>query len=492
MPAVQETVEQVRRIDVDQYKYGFVTDIESEKAPKGLSEDTVRFISAKKGEPEWMLAWRLGAYRRWLTMREPSWARVDYPKIDYQDAYYYSAPKKNVLASLDEVDPEILKTYEKLGIPLREQEMLAGVVRPEGERRVAVDAVFDSVSVATTFKEELKRAGVIFMPMSEAIREHPELVRKYLGSVVPTSDNFFATLNSAVFSDGSFVYVPQGVRCPMELSTYFRINEANTGQFERTLIIADKGAYVSYLEGCTAPMRDENQLHAAVVELVAHDDAEIKYSTVQNWYPGDADGKGGIFNFVTKRGDCRGARSKISWTQVETGSAITWKYPSCILRGDNSRGEFYSIAISNGRQQVDSGTKMLHLGKNTTSRIISKGIAAGKSNNTYRGLVTAHRKATNARNFTNCDSLLIGHDCGAHTVPYIEAKNSSAVFEHEATTSKISEDMLFYCQSRGMSAEEATALVVNGFVKDVLQQLPMEFAVEAQKLIAISLEGSVG
>jgi Fe-S cluster assembly protein SufB len=492
MPAVQETVEQVRRIDVDQYKYGFVTDIESEKAPKGLSEDTVRFISAKKDEPEWMLAWRLEAYKRWLTMREPTWARVDYPKIDYQNAYYYSAPKKKALASLDEVDPEILRTYEKLGIPLREQEILAGVVRPEGERRVAVDAVFDSVSVATTFKEELKKAGVIFMPMSEAIREHPELVKKFLGSVVPTSDNFFATLNSAVFSDGSFVYVPPGVRCPMELSTYFRINEANTGQFERTLIIADKGAYVSYLEGCTAPMRDENQLHAAVVELVALDDAEIKYSTVQNWYPGDAEGKGGIFNFVTKRGDCRGARSKISWTQVETGSAITWKYPSCILRGDNSRGEFYSIAISNGRQQVDSGTKMLHLGKNTTSRIISKGIAAGKSNNTYRGLVTAHRKATNARNFTNCDSLLIGHDCGAHTVPYIEAKNSSAVFEHEATTSKISEDMLFYCRQRGMSAEEATALVVNGFVKDVLQQLPMEFAVEAQKLISISLEGSVG
>ncbi len=492
MPAVQETVEQVRLIDVDQYKYGFVTDIESDKAPKGLSEDTVRFISAKKNEPAWMLSWRLEAFKRWLTMREPTWARVDYPKIDYQNAYYYSAPKKNALASLDEVDPEILKTYEKLGIPLREQEILAGVVRPEGERRVAVDAVFDSVSVATTFKEELKRAGVIFMPMSEAIREHPELVKKYLGSVVPTSDNFFATLNSAVFSDGSFVYVPPGVRCPMELSTYFRINEANTGQFERTLIIADKGAYVSYLEGCTAPMRDENQLHAAVVELVAHDDAEIKYSTVQNWYPGDANGKGGIFNFVTKRGDCRGARSKISWTQVETGSAITWKYPSCILRGDNSRGEFYSIAISNGRQQVDSGTKMLHLGKNTTSRIISKGIAAGRSNNTYRGLVTAHRKATNARNFTNCDSLLIGHECGAHTVPYIEAKNSSAVFEHEATTSKISEDMLFYCRQRGMSAEEATALVVNGFVKDVLQQLPMEFAVEAQKLISISLEGSVG
>jgi Fe-S cluster assembly protein SufB len=506
MPAVEETVERVRSIDVDQYKYGFVTDIESEKAPKGLSEDTVRFISAKKNEPAWMLEWRLEAFKRWLTMREPTWARVDYPKIDYQNAYYYSAPKRKALASLDEVDPEILRTYEKLGIPLKEQEILAGV-RKQGEPStldsdavggefrsggVAVDAVFDSVSVATTFKAELKKAGVIFMPMSEAIREHPDLVKKYLGSVVPVTDNFFATLNSAVFSDGSFVYVPPGVRCPMELSTYFRINEANTGQFERTLIIADKGAYVSYLEGCTAPMRDENQLHAAVVELVTHDDAEIKYSTVQNWYPGDADGKGGIFNFVTKRGDCRGKNSKISWTQVETGSAITWKYPSCILRGDNSRGEFYSIAISNGRQQVDSGTKMLHLGKNTTSRIISKGIAAGKSNNTYRGLVSAHRKATGARNFTNCDSLLIGDQCGAHTVPYIEAKNSSATFEHEATTSKISEDMLFYCRQRGMSAEEATALVVNGFVKDVLQQLPMEFAVEAQKLISISLEGSVG
>ena len=493
MPAVQETVEQVRRIDVDQYKYGFETKIESEKAPKGLSEDTIRFISAKKNEPEWMLAWRLEAYKRWLTMREPTWARVNYPKIDYQDYYYYSAPKRTSLKSLDEVDPEILRTYDKLGIPLREQEILAGVERGDGTRsRVAVDAVFDSVSVATTFKEELKKAGVIFMPISEAVREHPEVVKKYLGSVVPTSDNFFATLNSAVFSDGSFVYVPEGVRCPMELSTYFRINEKNTGQFERTLIIADKGAYVSYLEGCTAPMRDENQLHAAVVELVALDDAEIKYSTVQNWYPGDAQGKGGIFNFVTKRGDCRGARSKISWTQVETGSAITWKYPSCILRGDNSRGEFYSIAISNGHQQVDSGTKMLHLGKNTVSRIISKGIAAGQSNNTYRGLVSAHRKAKGARNFTNCDSLLIGNKCGAHTVPYIEAKNSSATFEHEATTSKISEDMLFYCRQRGMSAEEATALVVNGFVKDVLQQLPMEFAVEAQKLISISLEGSVG
>jgi len=493
MPAVQETIERVRHIDVDQYKYGFVTDIESDKAPKGLSEDTVRFISAKKNEPAWMLEWRLDAYRRWLTMREPQWARVDYGPIDYQDLYYYSAPKRNALASLDEVDPEILKTYAKLGIPLREQEMLAGVEREDGTRsRVAVDAVFDSVSVATTFQEELAKAGVLFMPISEALQKHPELVKKYLGTVVPISDNFFATLNSAVFSDGSFVYVPEGVRCPMELSTYFRINEKNTGQFERTLIIADKGSYVSYLEGCTAPMRDENQLHAAVVELIAHDDAEIKYSTIQNWYPGDAQGRGGIFNFVTKRGDCRGKNSKISWTQVETGSAITWKYPSCILRGDNSRGEFYSIAISNGHQQVDSGTKMIHLGKNTTSRIISKGIAAGHSNNTYRGLVSAHRRATGARNFTNCDSLLIGHHCGAHTVPYIEAKNSSAVFEHEATTSKISEDMLFYCRQRGLSADDATALVVNGFVKDVLQHLPMEFAVEAQKLISISLEGSVG
>jgi Fe-S cluster assembly protein SufB len=505
VPAVQETIERVRRIDVDQYKYGFVTDIESDKAPKGLSEDTVRFISAKKNEPEWMLAWRLDAYRRWLTMKEPNWARVDYNKIDYQDLYYYSAPKKKAgPKSLDEIDPEILRTYEKLGIPLREQKILAGVVedKPEdtddegrpmnGNRRVAVDAVFDSVSVATTFQAELKKAGVIFMPISEALREHPDLVKKYIGTVVPISDNFFATLNSAVFSDGSFVYVPPGVRCPMELSTYFRINEKNTGQFERTLIIADKGSYVSYLEGCTAPQRDENQLHAAVVELIAHDDAEIKYSTVQNWYPGDAEGKGGVYNFVTKRGLCSGVNSKISWTQVETGSAITWKYPSCILRGDNSTGEFYSIAISNGRQQVDSGTKMLHLGKNTTSRIISKGISAGKSNNTYRGQVMAHRRATNARNFTNCDSLLIGDQCGAHTVPYIEAKNSSAVIEHEATTSKISEDMLFYCRQRGLSAEEAVALVVNGFVKDVLQQLPMEFAVEAQKLISISLEGSVG
>jgi Fe-S cluster assembly protein SufB len=503
MPAVQETVERVRRLDVDQYKYGFVTDIESDKAPKGLSEDIVRFISAKKNEPEWMLAWRLDAYRRWLTMREPLWARVNYGPIDYQDLYYYSAPKKkDGPKSLDEIDPEILKTYDKLGIPLREREALLGVQRPAGEEdegeggtgygRVAVDAVFDSVSVATTFQAELAKAGVLFMPISEALHKHPDLVKKYLGTVVPSSDNFFATLNAAVFSDGSFVYVPPGVRCPMELSTYFRINERNTGQFERTLIIADKGSYVSYLEGCTAPMRDENQLHAAVVELVALDDAEIKYSTIQNWYPGDANGRGGVYNFVTKRGDCRGVNSKISWTQLETGSAITWKYPSCILRGDNSRGEFYSIAISNGYQQVDSGTKMLHLGKNTTSRIISKGIAAGYSDNTYRGLVTAHRRAKGARNFTNCDSLLIGDKCGAHTVPYIEAKNSSAVFEHEATTSKISEDTLFYCRQRGLSAEDAVALVVNGFVKDVLQQLPMEFAVEAQKLISISLEGSVG
>jgi Fe-S cluster assembly protein SufB len=489
MPAVRETVDTVRRIDVDQYKYGFVTDIESDKAPKGLNEDIVRFISEKKGEPAWMLEWRLGAYRRWLTMEEPTWAKVSYPKIDFQDLYYYAAPKRTSgPKSLDEVDPELLATYEKLGIPLRERAVLAGV---EGAQ-VAVDAVFDSVSVVTTFKKELAKAGVIFCSISEALRDHPELVRKYLGSVVPVTDNFYATLNSAVFSDGSFVFVPEGVRCPMELSTYFRINERNTGQFERTLIIAEKGAYVSYLEGCTAPMRDENQLHAAVVELIALEDAEIKYSTVQNWYPGDMQGKGGVYNFVTKRGDCRGARSKISWTQVETGSAITWKYPSCILRGDDSVGEFYSIAVSNGHQQVDSGTKMTHLGKNTKSRIISKGIAAGFSNNTYRGLVSSHRKATGARNYTNCDSLLIGDKCGAHTVPYIEARNASTTFEHEATTSKISDDMLFYCRSRGLDEEEAVALVVNGFVKDVIQQLPMEFAVEAQKLISVSLEGSVG
>ena len=489
MAAIQETVDRVKSVDVDAYKYGFVTDIESEKAPKGLNEDIVRYISGRKSEPEWMTQWRLDAYQRWLTMTEPKWARVDYPPIDFQDLYYYSAPKSmSGPQSLDEVDPEILKTYDKLGIPLREREALLGIPG----NRVAVDAVFDSVSVATTFKAELAKSGVIFCPISEALQSHPELVRQYLGTVVPVTDNFYATLNSAVFSDGSFVYVPPGVRCPMELSTYFRINERNTGQFERTLIIADKGSYVSYLEGCTAPMRDENQLHAAVVELIALDDAEIKYSTVQNWYPGDSDGKGGIYNFVTKRGDCRGARSKISWTQVETGSSITWKYPSCILRGDDSRGEFYSIAISNGKQQVDSGTKMLHLGKNTSSRIISKGISAGRSNNTYRGQVFAHRKAQNARNFTNCDSLLIGQQCGAHTIPYIESRNASAVFEHEATTSKISEDQLFYCMQRGLSGEEATALIVNGFVRDVLQQLPMEFAVEAQKLIAVSLEGSVG
>ena len=489
MPAVKETVDQVKAIDVDQYKYGFETEVEVDKAPKGLNEDIVRLISAKKNEPAWMLEWRLDAFRRWQTMREPTWARVDYPEIDFQDIHYYAAPKKNAAPkTIDDVDPAILDTYKKLGIPLREQEILAGVQ----QSKVAVDAVFDSVSVATTFKEELKKAGVIFCSISEAMREHPELVQKYIGTVVPVTDNYYATLNSAVFTDGSFVYVPKGVRCPMELSTYFRINEKNTGQFERTLIIAEEGAYVSYLEGCTAPQRDENQLHAAVVELIVLDDAEIKYSTVQNWYPGDKDGKGGIYNFVTKRGDCRGKNSKISWTQVETGSAITWKYPSCILRGEGSRGEFYSIAVSNGRQQVDSGTKMIHLGKNTTSRIISKGISAGHSQNTYRGLVSAHRRATGARNFTNCDSLLIGNNCGAHTVPYIESKNGSAIFEHEATTSKISEEQLFYCMQRGLSEEEATALIVNGFVKDVLQQLPMEFAVEAQKLISISLEGSVG
>ncbi|MBX3491127.1 MAG: Fe-S cluster assembly protein SufB [Parvibaculum sp.] len=482
MAAVRETVETVG--EVEKYKYGFTTDIESDKAPLGLTEETVRFISAKKNEPDWLLEWRLAAFRRWLTMDEPKWAKVSYPPIDFQDAYYYAAPKQSAkLNSLDEVDPKLLETYQKLGIPLTEQKMLAGV---------AVDAVFDSVSVVTTFKEKLREVGVIFCPMSEAVRDHPELVQKYLGSVVPTSDNFYATLNSAVFSEGSFVYIPEGVRCPMELSTYFRINEKQTGQFERTLIIADKGSYVSYLEGCTAPQRDENQLHAAVVELVALDDAEIKYSTVQNWYPGDADGKGGIYNFVTKRGDCRGANSKISWTQVETGSAITWKYPSCILRGDNSRGEFYSIAISNGRQQVDSGTKMIHLGRNTSSRIVSKGISAGRSSNTYRGLVSVHRKAENVRNFTQCDSLLIGDRCSAHTVPYIETKNPSAVLEHEATTSKISEDQMFYCRQRGIGEEEAVALIVNGFCRDVLQQLPMEFAVEAQKLVGISLEGSVG
>jgi len=489
MAAVRQTVEHVESLE--KYKHGFVTDIEQDFAPKGLSADIVRFISAKKNEPEWMLAWRLDAFERWQAMEEPAWAKVSFPRIDYQDSYYYAAPKpKAELKSLDEVDPEILETYKKLGIPLREQEVLAGVA---GAPRYAVDAVFDSVSVVTTFKKELAAVGVIFCSMSEAIREHPELVQTYLGSVVPVSDNYFACLNAAVFSDGSFVYVPPGVRCPMELSTYFRINAENSGQFERTLIIADREAYVSYLEGCTAPMRDENQLHAAVVELVALDDAEIKYSTVQNWYPGDPEtGKGGIYNFVTKRADCRGHRSKVSWTQVETGSAITWKYPSCVLRGDGSSGEFYSIAITNGRQQADTGTKMIHLGQGTRSRIISKGISAGKSSNTYRGLVSAHPKAKGARNFTQCDSLLIGKHCAAHTVPYIEARNGQAKFEHEATTTRLSEDQLFYVMQRGLSQEEAVQLLVNGFVKDVLQELPMEFAVEAQKLVAISLEGSVG
>jgi Fe-S cluster assembly protein SufB len=489
MGIAKQTIDQVK--ELEKYEHGFVTDIEQEYAPKGLSEDTIRFISAKKGEPEWMLEWRLEAYRRWLVLEEPQWAKVSFPRIDYQDSYYYAAPKtKDGPMSLDEVDPDILETYKKLGIPLREQEVLAGV---QGAPKYAVDAVFDSVSVVTTFKKELAAVGVIFCSMSEAIRDHGDLVRQYLGTVVPVSDNYYACLNSAVFSDGSFVYVPPGVRCPMELSTYFRINAAESGQFERTLIIADKGAYVSYLEGCTAPMRDENQLHAAVVELVVLDDAEIKYSTVQNWYPGDPEtGKGGIYNFVTKRADCRGDRSKVSWTQVETGSAITWKYPSCVLRGEDSVGEFYSIAITNGRQQADTGTKMIHLGKGTRSRIISKGISAGRSSNTYRGLVSAHPKATGARNFTQCDSLLIGKQCAAHTVPYIEARNGSARFEHEATTTRLSEDQLFYAQQRGLSQEEAVQLLVNGFVKDVLQELPMEFAVEAQKLVAISLEGSVG
>jgi Fe-S cluster assembly protein SufB len=488
MSAARQTTDQV--LELERYKHGFVTEIEQDFAPKGLSEETVRFISAKKDEPEWMLEWRLEAFRRWQALEEPQWARVDFPPIDYQDAYYYAAPSQKAgPKSLDEVDPELLATYAKLGIPLGEQAVLAGV---EGAPRYAVDAVFDSVSVVTTFKKELASVGVIFCPMSEAIREHGDLVRKYLGTVVPTSDNYFACLNSAVFSDGSFVYVPPGVRCPMELSTYFRINAAQSGQFERTLIIADKGAYVSYLEGCTAPMRDENQLHAAVVELIILDDAEIKYSTVQNWYPGDAEGRGGIYNFVTKRADCRGDRAKVSWTQVETGSAVTWKYPSCVLRGDGSSGEFYSIAITNNRQQADTGTKMIHLGANTRSRIISKGISAGRSSNTYRGLVSAHPKARGARNFTQCDSLLIGKQCAAHTTPYIEARNASAHFEHEATTTRLSEDQLFYAMQRGLTQEEAVQLLVNGFVKDVLQELPMEFAVEAQKLVAISLEGSVG
>jgi Fe-S cluster assembly protein SufB len=484
MAASIDTAQELRAVTEQAYKYGFVTDIEADTAPKGLSEDIVRFISRKKAEPQWLLDWRLKAYRHWLNMAEPAWANVTFPPIDYQDAYYYSAPKStDGPKSLDEVDPELLATYEKLGIPLKEQEALAGV---------AVDAIFDSVSVATTFKGKLEEQGVIFCPISEAIQNHPELVRKYLGSVVPARDNKHACLNSAVFTDGSFVYIPKGVRCPMELSTYFRINAANTGQFERTLIIADAGSYVSYLEGCTAPMRDENQLHAAVVELIALDDAEIKYSTVQNWYPGNAEGVGGIFNFVTKRGACRGRNSKISWTQVETGSAITWKYPSCILQGDNSVGEFYSVAITNNMQQADTGTKMIHIGKNTRSRIVSKGISAGRAQQTYRGLVRISAKAEGARNHTQCDSLLIGDRCGAHTVPYIESKNRSAIVEHEATTSKISENQLFYCRQRGLSEEDAVALVVNGFCREVLQQLPMEFAVEAQKLVGISLEGSVG
>ncbi|MDE1905380.1 MAG: Fe-S cluster assembly protein SufB [Rhodospirillales bacterium] len=473
----------INELAAQKYKYGFTTDIEMEAFPKGLSTDIVRLISAKKGEPEWMLEWRLKAYEAWLKMEEPEWARIHHPPIDYDDLYYYAAPAKAQPKSLDEVDPELLKTYEKLGIPLNERAALAGV---------AVDAVFDSVSVATTFRDTLAKAGVIFSPISEAVREHPELVRKYLGSVVPVGDNYFTALNSAVFSDGSFVFIPKGVRCPMELSTYFRINARNTGQFERTLIIAEEGASVSYLEGCTAPMRDENQLHAAVVELVALDEAKIKYSTVQNWYPGDADGKGGIYNFVTKRGACRGKNSKISWTQVETGSAITWKYPSCILQGDGSVGEFYSVAVTNHFQQADTGTKMIHIGKNTSSTIISKGISAGRSNNTYRGLVKIMPGASGARNFTQCDSLLIGDQCGAHTVPYIENRNASAKVEHEATTSKIAEDQLFYCRSRGLSEEDSVGLIVNGFCKDVLKELPMEFAVEAQKLLAVSLEGSVG
>ena len=497
-----KSVEAVRALEADKYKEGFSTEIEQELAPKGLNEDTVRYISAKKNEPEWMLEWRLEAFRRWLTMDEPTWAMVNYPPIDYQDAHYYAEPKAGAkYDSIDDVPQEILDTYKKLGIPLREAEVLLGVAdaaetaaaaRETTQPKVAVDAVFDSVSVATTFKAELAKAGVIFMSISEAIREHPELVKKYLGTVVPATDNFFATLNSAVFSDGTFVYVPKGVRCPMELSTYFRMNAQGTGQFERTLIVADEGAYVSYLEGCTAPMRDENQLHAAVVELVALDDAEIKYSTVQNWWPGDEDGKGGVYNFVTKRADCRGRNSKVSWTQVETGSAITWKYPSCILRGDNSQGEFYSIAVTNGRQQADTGTKMIHLGRNTRSRIIAKGISAGRSDQTYRGLVSVNPKASKARNFTQCDSLLIGDQCGAHTVPYIEAKNRDAVLEHEATTSKLSDEQLFYARQRGLDEEAAVALLVNGFCREVLQELPMEFAVEAQKLLAVSLEGSVG
>lgn len=477
-------ISKVQELANKEYKYGFVTDIEADSLPKGLNEDIIRQLSAKKGEPEFMLEWRLKAFRHWQTMKEPHWANVKYPEINYQDISYYSAPKrKPKLDSLDDVDPELISTYEKLGIPLNEQKMLAGV---------AVDAVFDSVSVATTFKEKLNELGIIFCSFSDAVKNHPDLVKKYLGSVVPYTDNFFASLNSAVFSDGSFAYIPKGVRCPMELSTYFRINAANTGQFERTLIVADEGAYVSYLEGCTAPMRDENQLHAAVVELIALDNAQIKYSTVQNWYPGDKDGKGGIYNFVTKRGACRGINSKISWTQVETGSAITWKYPGCILQGDNSVGEFYSVAMTNNLQQADTGTKMIHLGKNTRSTIISKGISAGKSNNSYRGLVKINRKAENARNFSQCDSLLIGDKCGAHTFPYLEINNPTAKIEHEATTSKIGEDQIFYLNQRGIATEDAIGLIVNGYCKEVLAELPMEFAVEAQKLLSVSLEGSVG
>ncbi|AFW01978.1 cysteine desulfurase activator complex subunit SufB [Gluconobacter thailandicus F149-1 = NBRC 100600] len=495
MPAVTETRETVEKLAKSSYEWGFETDIEMDIAPKGLNEETVRLISARKEEPEWMLEWRLKAFRMWLEMKEPEWAKVSHPPIDYQDAHYFAQPKKKPgPKSLDEVDPELLKTYAKLGIPLHEQALLAGVEGAEEQKRmpVAVDAVFDSVSVATTFRKTLEEAGVIFCPISEAIREHSDLVRQYLGSVVPAGDNFFAALNSAVFTDGSFVYVPKGVRCPMELSTYFRINARNTGQFERTLIIVEERASVSYLEGCTAPQRDENQLHAAVVELIAMDDASIKYSTVQNWYPGDDEGRGGIYNFVTKRGACRGARSKISWTQVETGSSITWKYPSCVLAGEGSVGEFYSVAVTNNHQQADTGTKMIHLAPNTRSTIIAKTISAGKSDSTYRGLVRMQPKARNARNFTQCDSLLIGDQCGAHTVPYIESRNMTARIEHEATTSKISEDQLFYCRSRGLSEEDAVGLIVNGFCREVLKELPMEFAVEAQKLLQISLEGSVG
>ncbi|MDR3523550.1 MAG: Fe-S cluster assembly protein SufB [Acetobacteraceae bacterium] len=494
MSETVDSMEAVTAVTEGGYKWGFSTDIDMDMAPVGLNEDIIRLISSKKNEPDWLLEWRLKSYAAWLTMEEPDWAMVHHEKIDYQALHYYAAPKKKTgPKSLDEVDPELLKTYAKLGIPLKEQAYLAGVEPAEGERpQVAVDAVFDSVSVATTFRDTLAKSGVIFCPISEAVHDHPELVRKYLGSVVPASDNYFAALNSAVFTDGSFVFIPKGVRCPMELSTYFRINARNTGQFERTLIVVEDGGYVSYLEGCTAPQRDENQLHAAVVELVAMEDATIKYSTVQNWYPGDADGKGGIYNFVTKRGACRGARSKISWTQVETGSAVTWKYPSCILQGDGAVGEFYSVAVTTNHQQADTGTKMIHIGRNTSSTIISKGISAGRSNNTYRGLVRVLAKAEGARNFTQCDSLLIGDQCGAHTVPYIESRNPTAKLEHEATTSKISDDQLFYCRSRGLSQEDAVGMIVNGFCRDVLKELPMEFAVEAQKLLAISLEGSVG